>query len=99
MGPYFFCVEIMFFYFAPSVIPLVYTPSVVPLLWYPLHIPPYRAAPLYMGLYDHIIIYNIIIVLPLESIFEFVFIAIHKEIWYTPALHQFVFFFMKIEKK
>ena len=52
-----------------------------------------------MGLYEHIIIYNIIIVLPLESIFEFVFIAIHKEIWYTPALHQFVFFFMKIGKK
>lgn len=68
-----------FFYFAPSVIPLAYTPSVVPLLWYPLHIPPYRAAPLYMGLYEHIIIYNLIIVLPLESIFEFVLLQFTKK--------------------
>ena len=80
-------------------IPLAYTPSVVPLLWYPLGYTPYRAAPLYMGLCEHIIIYNLIIVLILESIFEFVFIAIHKEIWYTPALHQFVFFFYENWKK
>lgn len=79
-------------------IPLAYTPSVVPLLWYPLHIPPYRAAPLYMGLYEHIIIYNLIIVLILESIFEFVFLLIRKEIWYTPALHQFVFFYENWKK-
>ena len=79
--------------------PLGYTPSVIPLLGYPLGYTPYRAAPLYMGLCEHIIIYNLIIVLILESIFEFVFLLIRKEIWYTPALHQFVFFFMKIGKK
>ena len=53
--------------------PLGYTPSVMPLLGYPLGYTPYRAAPLYMGLCEHIIIYNLIIVLILESIFEFVF--------------------------